>query len=257
MPALINKSVRVLSLICLIFSTLTASAEQITFKLSHDEYKPFHWYDQASGKTVGLFVDLTDEVLVNRLGWKVVYSEYSWARAQQEVRTGTEDAYISTPTPERRSYTTSTKTPLLMMDKTIFTYNGHPQLEAMHKIKSLSELKPYALIDYLGNGWTEKNLVKENGLDVEFSGVFGTVLKKLALKRGDILVENPQLVFYNLKLLGLQDKVVKVPVTFDTAPFTFCISKKSPFAEKAELIDDAIKAMISDGTYERIIKKWQ
>lgn len=232
-----------------------AAAHQ-EFHLAHDDYKPFHWYDNNTGKPVGLFVDLVDELFVNRLGIAVRYTEYPWARAQEQVKNGIEDAYISTPTPERKSYTIPLKTPLLMMDKVLFTYKNHPDIKTMKKITDIAELKHYRVLDYQGNGWAKKHLVDDNKIAVEFSEGFESVLKKLAARRGDIIVENPQLVSFNLQLIGLKESVVKIPVTFDSAPFTLCISQQSQYKNIIDKIETALQEMKDDGTYATILQKW-
>jgi hypothetical protein len=51
-------------------------------------------------------------------------------------------------------------------------------------------------------------------LDVRWAPGIDNVLKMLAVGRGDVFVQNSLVTHYNMKMLGLQDKIVeKIPVS--------------------------------------------
>jgi polar amino acid transport system substrate-binding protein len=232
------------------------SAEKI-FRLSHDDYKPFHWYDKDTQETKGVFIDMVEEILGNRLGYKIVYTEYPWKRAQLQVHNGKEDAYITTPTPERLKHTEIGDKPLIVMQKVIFTYSNNPKIELLRNIKNFEDLRQFKVLDYLGNGWGKKRLVEETGISPDYSPSVDSVLKKLAAKRGDIFIEDSTIVNYNIRLLGLSNETVELPVILEATEFKLCVSKKSSFKNDNDKIDKIISEMVKDGALTRIINKWK
>jgi polar amino acid transport system substrate-binding protein len=232
------------------------SAEKI-FRLSHDDYKPFHWYDKDTQETKGVFIDMVEEILGNRLGYKILYTEYPWKRAQLQVHNGKEDAYITTPTPERLKYTEVGENPLIIMRKSIFTYVNNPKIELLKNINSFDDLRQFKVLDYLGNGWGKKRLVEETGISPDYSPSIDTVLKKLAAKRGDIFIEDSTIVNYNMRILELSNEIVELPVVLEATAFKLCVSKKSSFKNDMDKIDKIISDMIKDGSLTRIINKWK
>lgn len=253
-------------IICLIFITIIViyclsaskvSAQEKEFRLAHDDYKPFHWYSKEEKKSVGIFIDICEEILGKGLGYKMIYIEYPWKRAQMMVNEGKDDAYISTPTRERLTYIVVGTEPFIIMRKVPFTQPDNPMLTKMHTIKSLEALKDYKVLDYLGNGWGEKWLVEKTGLTPDYGKTIDIVLKKLANKRGDIFIEDPQIVHYNLAILGLTDKVVEIPVVLEETEFKLCVSKKSPVRHQLKKIDQLIKEMKEKSSLERILDSWK
>lgn len=245
------------SLIILLCLPVQSVAQAAVFHISHDDYKPFHWYDEHDQITKGIFVDICEEILRKRLGYEVVYHQYPWIRAQNMVEDGREDAFITTPTPKRLEYTVVGQVPFALMKKVIFTNKDNPQLEKIKKIKNVEELRPYRLLEYLGSGWSLLRLVQEHNLSVEYSAEIDQVLEKLALGRGDIFIEDPRLVHYNLKILGLTGKVVETPSVLEETEFKLCISRKSPFVAILPQIDQMLIEIRDDGTLQKILDKWK
>lgn len=241
----------------LFFLPVQGIAQATVFHISHDDYKPFHWYDEEEQITKGIFVDICEEILRKRLGYDVVYHQYPWTRAQNMVETGREDAYISTPTPERLKYIVAGQVSLALMKKVIFTNKDNPQFEKINKIKTIEELRPYRILEYFGCGWSALRLVQEHQLSVEYATVIDQVLEKLALGRGDIVIEDPRIIHYNLKLLGLTGKVVETAGVLEETEFKLCISRKSPFVALLPEIDRLLIEIEKDGTLQKIFDKWK
>lgn len=250
-----NKLIGII-LLLLVSSSLGEKNKKV-FRLAHDNYKPYHWFDEEQQKAVGIFIDLCDEILGKRMGYTVVYTQYPWRRAQYNVKNSVDDAYISIPTPERLTYIAVGKEPLITMKTVAFTAVTNPKIEEIKKVKTVQDLHPFLVIDYLGNGWAEENLVKKGGLTLEYSKTIDIVLRKLAVGRGDVFIQEPKVVHYNLKLLELSDKVVELPIVFDQTFFKLCISQNSPFSTDLDAIDSTIRETIKDGTYQKILDKWK
>ena len=255
-PKFCNIPLMLTIMLLLLLSGRGYSDERV-FRLSHDDYKPYHWYDEEEKRAKGILVDICEEVLGKRLGYKVVYTNYPWKRAQHVVQMGTDDAFITVATPERLEYVQIGEQPFLLLDRVLFTQINHPRIEEMKKIKTLKELQPYRILDYSGNGWGKKWLVEETGLAVDYAPNMSLVLKKLAMGRGDVFIEDSKATNYTLMLLQLRDKVVALPVVFNEIEFMLCISKKSPFKKDISKIDKVVKEIKNDGTLEAILGRWK
>ena len=228
-------------------------AENKVFKLNYDNYKPFHW-KTANGEDKGIFIDIIKEALEKRLDLKVEYSEYPWARAQLNVKMGFADAFITTPTPERLKYIKVGDEPIIVMKKVAYTQKNNPNLEKMMKINSISDMNPYQLVDYLGNGWAKQNLSNLNILWVEDPD---KVLEIMSKGQGDIFVESPIIIDFILNKMNKRDLFVRLPVIFDRAPFNLCIEKTSEFTRILPELDKVLKEMKDDGFIQRTLKKYK
>jgi len=92
------------------------------------EYPPYCWQD-SEGQAKGIYIDIIEEVIHDRMEIPVVYHEYSWDVAQQLVKDGMADAFITVPTPERRLYTDISNEPLLSDVSVIFTQRNNEKVE--------------------------------------------------------------------------------------------------------------------------------
>lgn len=247
----------ILTMLVLSLSTLFCADK--VFKLAHDSYAPFHWYDQNSQKSIGIFIDICDELIGRRMGYKIEYKEYPWKRAQVNVAAGIEDAFISLPTTERKEYTVSGLVPFIVMTRVIFTQPDNPYLEKLKTVKNVKDLKALPklqILDYIGDGWGEKNLEQLLGFKLDKVALIDQVVNKLSVKRGDVFIEEPLVVNYKIREYKLERNIIQLTNSLDNTEFKLCISKKSTFVNEVENVDKHLTAMVKDGTMAKILKKW-
>ena len=250
----------ILFVMFLLFSAMLSYSDEKIFRLAHDDYKPFHWYDKEQGKSVGIFIDICDEILGKRLGYKMVYTEYPWARAQISVKEGIDNAFITTPNEERLKYICVGKEAFVQMKKVIFTQPDNDKIEQLKKVKKpedLLKIKGLVINDYIGNGWMNTTIKPLPGINIEESTLIDNVLNKLAVGRGDVFIEDPMIIHYNLKKLGLTGKVIELPVVLDVVDFKLCIDKNSELVKELPSIDQEIRNIRKDGTLKKILEKWK
>lgn len=235
---------------CLI--SLFASAQELV--ITHAFFEPFIW--QESGLTHGIYRDVMEEVVSQRMGVNVKFVEYPWRRAQQLVNDGLADAYISIPTEERARHTVASKHALATSYIGAFTYANHPRLAHMKSIRRIEDLSNYSLLSYLGNGWAAQHL---KGYKVEYGGDSLTkVLEKLKEKRGDLFVHDTVATSHSILRNHWQDDLVQLPdVVFDTVHFHLLLSKHSPFVERLAEFDRHLEALDKAGVLERISQRYR
>jgi len=241
------KKLLILSIIFVLASAHASAQEPI--KLNYLSYAPFSWKDADSGRMKGIFIDVHNEALGKRMNIPVTHTEYPWKRAQQMVRRGEADAFTSVPTPERRAYAEISSEPVVLTEITLFANRKNPKLGEFKKVRKISDLKGFNLLDYLGNGWAEKNLA---GMNVDWGNGMGQILKALAAGRGDLFVQNIHVTAYNIKKLGLQEHILRVPADLESVSFNLCIGKKSSYVNVLPKFDETIREMRNDGTLQKI-----
>ena len=235
----------------LILIALTAYASE-PMKFTYTTFPPFSWYENGAFK--GILVDVIDEAVKRRMQIEVEHKIYPWKRAQLFVEEGGRDAFITVPTDERRRYTLISEQPVVVVNVTLFTYQGNPRMDAIEQIRKIPDLKGFKLLDYLGNGWAEQNL---RNMNVEWSNSLDNVLKKLADKRGELFVQASQVTHHNIKRLGLGEKLIEVSNPLVSNPFKLCVGKKSHFAGVIKRFDETILEMSRDGTLEKIYSNYK
>jgi polar amino acid transport system substrate-binding protein len=218
-----------------------------------DNFPPFSWED-SDKQMQGILIDIVDEVIRDQMNINVTHSGYPWARAQIMVKDGTADAFITVPTPEREEYTKISSEPVIVTKVTLFTKKNHEKMEDFKNVQKISDLEPFRLVDYLGNGWALKNLAKFN---VEWSPQIENVLHKLAHNRGDLFVQVSQVTHYTVKKLGLEDQIVEIPTVLDSAPFNLCIGRHSPFIGILPQFEQILSEMRNNGKLQEIHDKYR
>ncbi|OQY59925.1 MAG: hypothetical protein B6245_04100 [Desulfobacteraceae bacterium 4572_88] len=241
-------------LICFIFIAVPASAQKAMKVVYFDNYQPFSWFDEQQGMR-GILIDVLNEIIGKRMKISLAHEGYPWARAQKMVRHGKADAFVTVPTPERRSYTNVSSEPVTVVNVGLFTKKGNPKMEQMRNIRGIADLKDFSLISYLGAGWAKKNF---KGFEVEWADNLDVALKMLAKGRSDIFAQPAKVVLFNIKKQGYQDQIVQVPdVTLDSIDFKLCVGKESPHGKILPEFDDAMKGIRTDGTLEAIYAKYK
>lgn len=241
----------------LFISTSRIHADDKVFSLAIDEFKPYHWTDNTDNKIKGLFIDMCEEILHKRLGYKVEYHVYPWKRAQETVKNGTHDAFITFPTAERLNYTVEGNEGFANVQRKMFTGSKNPKINELKKVKEIKDLRGFRILGYAGDGWGKQKLEIEAGLKRHLVNSIPSVLKMLVENRGDVFVSSPPIVYYELKQLGLLGQVVELPVVFEEASFKLLISKNSDLRKELPHIDKVLIEMRADGTMDKIMNKWR
>lgn len=232
--------------------TFNAYAAEPMRVVYYNEYEPISW--SASGAMRGVLVDIVDEAIVKRMGVTVVHQGYPWARAQDMVKRGEADAFLTVVTPERKEYTIASEEFVLSLDFTAYISANDPRRKDFLKVKTLADLKPYLIGNYIGNGWAKTRLAEHRQYLVPR---MSSVLNMLGAQRVDMFVDGAQVVRYNIHKLNLDDAIVELPPIFETAYFRLCVGKTSAFSSRIAQFDEVIRAMRKDGTMDKIYNKYK
>ncbi len=218
-----------------------------------DNYAPYSWLD-SDGKMRGVFIDILDAVIGQRMGYALEHKGLPWARAQEHVRLGIDDAMIAPVTEARGQYTNISQHPVLNSRMALFTNATHPRMRELQQTRSLQDVKSYKFVTQLGDGWAGENLRE---MDVNYVGDLDSVLRVLSLGRADLFVEASLVTHWNLKNLGLATEVSEVEgVTIELTPYHLMVSKQSARQILPEF-DQQMQAFMRSGEFQRLLEKYK
>jgi polar amino acid transport system substrate-binding protein len=231
------------------------SAQNTMNLVYFNNFPPLSWEDENK-QMCGILADALTEAIQTRMKIQVSHKGYPWERAQQMVKRGEADAFITLPTPERRSYTEVSSETVLLVTFTLFVKSDSPKTESLKKVKTVADLKGFRIGSYIGSGWGKKNLINA-GMDVDLAGTMDLCLKKLIGGRFDVFTDVSQSVRYRIRELDLKDKIVELPNIIDSGEFQLCVGKKSPFVNILPKYDEIVREMRNDGTLQKIYDKYR
>ena len=213
----------------------------------HEDFAPYS--RRQDGVMRGILVSIMNELLVKRLGLEIDHEGFPWARAQQRVKEGQADAFVTVATDERRQYIVPTQEWVTQGRLAMFVRADEPERGRLSKIKEVSELKDYRIGTYLGNGWVKSKFA---GLEVSYVADRAAALKMLQAGRLQIVVDAANPTLSQVRAMGLENEIVELPPVLDMSEAHLCIGKQSPLLAYAQDIDVALRKMKSDGSLRKL-----
>ncbi|WP_319521532.1 transporter substrate-binding domain-containing protein [uncultured Desulfosarcina sp.] len=217
-----------------------------------ENFAPYSW--ETDSQVRGFLIDVVNHIVRNKMGLPVSHAGYPWKRAQKMVEMNQADAFITVPTEQRRAYTVIGSEPVFIDEMTLFTHKDNRKVRNLKTGCTISDLKPLHLVDFIGNGWAERNL---KGLDVFWVPTMDQALFLLFNNRYDVFIGGAKYVRYNIKRLGYEKTVVATPIVLDSIPFNLCIGKQSAFVSILQDFDKALKNLRRTGELEDIFAKYR
>jgi polar amino acid transport system substrate-binding protein len=227
------------------------AAEEPIHLVFAEQLTPLSYDDQ--GTTRGILVDVAIDVLRDQLGLPIKVGTYPWERAQQMVRQGEADGFITISTAERREYADCGTLPVLRASLHPLLRQDHKSLATIAEAGSLEDLRSYNFISYFGNGWARENLEKA-GFDVFFAADYTSHIKGLAQGRGDLALVTPTSGAYYIRQLGLEQKLTMLPLVLDTFEYVLCLGKQSPYRDRLADFESALGRKRNDGSYLAVLE---
>ncbi len=252
-----HNSVRIILIGCLLFFSFSSRAdekERQPFKIAYAESWAPISVDSANTVT-GILPELMDIVIDKTMGIPVKHQGFPWARAQEAVRSGEVDAFITTPTPERLKFTRASK-------NVVFTLNFQPIVrinsDEEHLLKSEKDiytiLKSKKYCDVLGNGWAE-NFYKAKNLKYLVVPTLDICLKHLAQGQIDIIIHAAPVSLSFIQKLGMGKQLTVLPIVISSSPaFPLLVSNESSFGQDfLNEFDHTVSNMKQRGMWDELL----
>lgn len=219
---------------------------------------PLNWEEDGVAK--GIEIEII-EYLLGNLGIHVKHEFYPWERAQNMIKHGKADAMMTTPIVQRFQYALFGKELVYPVQRSLFIKKGNiKMMEKIPELKKLEDLKPFGIVDYIGNGWTKTAMKESNGYNIQKAARIEQLPIMLALGRGDIAIQSSIWLNWWIKKQGLQNRIVEYPVDWPLTQFhfVFMVSRKSPWVKKGlvRALDEELKRMKRNGIWHEILLKY-
>ncbi len=249
------KTATVIAAILMFFVTSPVYAKAIHF-VYYPTYAPFGWDDNGTMK--GIYIDVLNVVLVEKMGLEVKHEALPWKRAQIMVERGKADGLVTAATPARLEYSDKPEETVVEANFKIYTSADCPNLKALKKVKSIPELKPFKLVDIRGSGWAKANL-ESAGLNVHWLDSTEQIFQFIIKNRADANINNEWITRDQLKKRKLLGKIIELPTPMTAQPIKFhmLISKKSAYHKYLPEMNKYLKEIKADGTHAKILAKWK
>ncbi|MER2262928.1 MAG: transporter substrate-binding domain-containing protein [Psychrobacillus sp.] len=207
-------------------------------------YPPFNYLDDQ-GELTGFDVDISNE-LAKRLGVKANFITSKWEGLIGGLKADKFDIIIGqmTVTEERKKSVDFTD-PYVITGSVLITR------EETNDISKLEDIKGKKV--GVGGGTTFEEIAKSvDGADVKLYKAFTDYLEDLKNERLDVIINDQLLMSYNIKENKLPIKVASEILKVDEVGMA--VNKgNEDFIEK---VNEALRDMKEDGTYNEIYKKW-
>ena len=241
----------------LYFCTGQAIASDPRILMTFANWVPMSFVD-GDGNGQGLLVEIAKEVFEKELGIPLDVKVRPWKRAQSDVENGRSDFIITVPTASRKSYALASARVFYTLPLYIYTYAGHDKLEAIHNIRDAEDIKFLNLIPVtnLGNGWHKDN-VDAFGINTHYVGKEESILRFLASRRADIMIDAVVPTNYLINKNSLNQKVILTDARFSQVDFHLLLSKKSMFSSRMDDIDAAFERAEKNGRIQSIVTRYE
>ena len=240
----------------LLFATAGVNADQLADikaagKIvvgSDTTYPPFEFRD-ASGNIIGFDVDFANE-LASRLGVTAEIKSVVWDTIIPQLKNGEFDIIISAMTiTEERSQEIDFSIPYYNSTQAILVYKGNPWNIQNENDLDQEGLKVGVQIGTTSDIWATQNLKKATIVRLD---TFDALFPKMNLKELDVILGDLPVVAYAAKQGTVNGEVV---ASFGT-PEQFGVGVRKGETNLLNAINNAIKGMLDDGTYDKIFADW-
>lgn len=194
------------------------------------------------------------------LGWSFPFGAAPWARAQDMVRTGQADGFVTVPTPERQAYALFARQPLIDgMDVVLVYAAASPRRAAIERAASAADLQEFALVDYIGNGWGDA--IWRGWPTVERVRDLRTLLRMVATGRAEIAVQPRAVVAAVARQAGLHGLIVYRSADFirpgTASAFHFGLRRDYPDAAAVMVAyEEAQRRFIARHGVDELMERW-
>ena len=243
-------------LVLLMLPALVNAQAKITYAFADEAWMPMIY--QEEGVYRGLYIEILKAVFEQELNLKLNYSAKPWKRAQWDVEKGQADFMLTVATPSRLKYATPSNAPFFKLYLNVYTYQNHPKLPEIRRIKTSQDIKRLGLVPVsnAGNDWHKSN-IDSVGIKTKYMRVDDSVVHFLAMQRADIMVEAVVPMNFLIKKYGLESKVTLTEAQFGPLEFHLLLSKKSPYSAMMPEINAAFEKLMSNNTMQKIFDRYE
>jgi len=235
------------------------TAQEKTFIWADDQdYAPYI-YVNAKGQAEGIFYDVMVAVFT-KMNKSFEYELYPWKRAQTIVASGQADGMITIPTKERLEFLVASE-PIFESIMKVHYNKKNNKSSQIAGIRSVTELKKYAVVDYIGDGWAESHLADHN---VIWAPNYTSAILMVAVNRGDIFLDDPISIKFHIKkqievnpeLTEILQLIKRGEHSIVSTPLCLLVRKDSSHVSMLKQFNTTLLELKASGEYKKIVERY-
>ena len=207
------------------------SSAQNVFRIVYaNNWNPISYVE--NGQTKGILPDRVEYLLGQIMGLPVEHIAVPWGRAQKMVREGSADAFITTVTPERLTYSTPTQDSLFHVPFVLTTLKGSFSDQRLKSPDNLIPVMGATFCDVLGNGWATQ-FYQNKPVNVHYAPTIEECLKMLRVGRVSGIIHAQAVIKHYADIMGLHNEIHIFPTPAQSSPsFPILVSNKSVWKDR-------------------------
>jgi hypothetical protein len=136
------------------------------------------------------------------------------------VEIGEADLMMTTPTKARFEFAVFGKEMTTPNYWNIFVLKSKTEtIEKARRFEVLDDLKGFSILDFAGNGWTQRYMNVADGFLIDKAPKMSNLVQKLVLGRGDFTVNSSTSVNWFLNKIGATHKVQEIDLALPSTRF--------------------------------------
>ncbi|MEH6470545.1 MAG: transporter substrate-binding domain-containing protein [Halopseudomonas sp.] len=240
---------RFLAPICCLLLSLSSTAKACELSIVYAD----SWAPISSGEgslVTGILPSLVQTIIGDQIGCNISHQGVPWGRAQTMLKHGLADAFITTPTAERLSFTRSSHNSFYSLDFVAFADRQSAVHEAFNNGMPLGQIgNQFRICDVLGNDWA-KSFYASQGINFIEAPTLDNCLMMIKRNRADIIIHAADVARHKIQQMGLAEQIVSIPKVFHRVDFTLMVSNRSPLkSQLIDQVDDHLAGMKRSGKY--------
>lgn len=242
-----------LKFIFLFTISLHSQCEELPMRIAYADYRPYSFFDKGAK---GLEIDILNRVLEQEMGIKLHHEILPWKRAQESVKKGHFDAFVSVSTPARGEYSRHSEIPVAYWQISLFARSNKSLNTAAETITidELKAMRSLSLGALRGNGWIEEHL---GGTNIQNASSMHSLVSMLIKGRIDAIPDNSYTLGYYLKQFHRDADIIELPIRDSKIPMYLHISKKSPYLKYLDEFDDVLQHLQKEGELDPFYQKYR
>jgi polar amino acid transport system substrate-binding protein len=206
---------------------------QTTLHFAFDDGSPPYSYSSPGDPPLGLFPELVKAAFAALPEYAVKMNSYPWARAQDMVKDGRADGFLTYPSDHRKKYALFASVPMFIEDIGYLMFlPTNPNAMALRKAKGFRDLQPFLFLGSNSSEWESDNVpafIQKESIPSDKARLNVLIYRK----HGDFIIMGRENASYLLNNLGYSGKVEFAKVDFiseSKVPFQLGIAKTRPDA---------------------------
>lgn len=247
------KRVLIIAFIILSLGHARVGTSQPRLRLAFNHYWPPYSAQDEHQRPAGIFFDILNEALNQRMRIPFEAVSLPWARVQSYIRGRKVDGLITVPTRERLRYLVASKN-VFSISLHVYVNSVSPNYTAFADVTDVAGLSPFQACEINGNQSAIERYQRFQLEKVKLVAKYTQCFKMLSHQRVDFVVVPRALARKLIVDLDMPASIVEVPLQI-SANHHLLLHKQSPYVDVLPELNRVIQKMREEGVIEEIVAR--